>query len=186
MPTHRISVGNTLTPIGMILRQNGRGVDLTGATVKFAMFTATGAVKVAETASNVTLQPTSTFTADAATDKLTSALHRLQLDDEVFVSNSGGALPGGLAAATRYWVVGINGDTFQLATSKRGSAIDVTSAGTGTHSFEIIGSMQYDFQAADVNSPGTFHAYATLYSGAEWDTFPVVSQQLSVDIFPVN
>ena len=54
--THKITVGDTRTPLGMVLRQNGRGVDLTGKTVKFALYTALGAVKVAETASNITQQ----------------------------------------------------------------------------------------------------------------------------------
>ena len=99
------------------------------------------------------------------------------------MSNSGGGLPGGLAASTRYWVVNVLGDTFQLATSRGGAAIDITSAGTGTHSFILIGSATYDFQAADVDTAGVFHAYGRVFSGAERDTFPVEAQTFKVDIF---
>jgi fluoride ion exporter CrcB/FEX len=79
----------------------------------------------------------STFTADATSDNLTVVAHGLVTGDGPFqVSNTGGGLPAGLAAATNYWVIATGNDTFKLATSLAnaiaGTAIDVTTAGTGT------------------------------------------------------
>ena len=41
-------------------------------------------------------------------------------------------LPGGFSAGTTYWVVSSSGSTFELAATSGGSAIDSTSAGSGT------------------------------------------------------
>lgn len=78
-----------------------------------------------------------TFTA-ADTDICTATAHGLQTGDgPIRLTNSGGALPAGLAAATDYYVIRLDADTFSLATSRAnalaGTAIDITDAGTGTH-----------------------------------------------------
>ena len=80
----------------------------------------------------------SAFTADAATEQLTiSSNSAWKTGARVQVSNSGGALPAGLAAATDYYVVVVNNTTVKLATSRAnaiaGTVIDITGAGTGTH-----------------------------------------------------
>lgn len=74
------------------------------------------------------------FTA-ATDDTLTSAAHPLSNGDVVEVSNSGGGLPAGLAASTKYFVIDTTTNTFKVSLTKGGSAVDVTSTGTGTHSF---------------------------------------------------
>lgn len=64
------------------------------------------------------------------------------------LANSGGALPGGLALGTTYWAVNIvnpdkstDPDVFMLAASEEdalaGVVVDLTSAGTGTHSIRL-------------------------------------------------
>lgn len=78
-----------------------------------------------------------TYTANAGTDELTSTAHGLQTGDgPVQVANSGGAPPGGLATSTDYFVIRVDANTLKLATSRANAfantAIDVTSAGTGT------------------------------------------------------
>jgi len=78
-----------------------------------------------------------TFTADSTTDHLTATAHGLNTGDgPVQVSNSGGGLPGGLATSTNYWVIKIDANTFELATSLAnalaGTQIDITTNGTGT------------------------------------------------------
>lgn len=88
-----------------------------------------------------------TFTAAAATDLLTKVAHGLETGDGlVNVSNAGGALPGGLAAATSYWAIRVDADTFKLATSLAnayaGVAIDITSDGTGTQTLSDTASTQ--------------------------------------------
>lgn len=78
-----------------------------------------------------------TFTATAGTDLCEYADHEFVTGLKVRVSNSGGALPTGLSAATDYFVIVVDTDNFYLATSLAnalaGTRIDITSAGTGTH-----------------------------------------------------
>ena len=73
-----------------------------------------------------------TFTANAGTDLLTVTSGTYVNGIRVRVSNTGGALPGGLAAGTDYYVVQANGSSFKLLTTPGGAAIDITSNGTGT------------------------------------------------------
>lgn len=73
------------------------------------------------------------FSVVAATDVLT-VRGRTVADGDVFrLSNSGGALPAGLAADTDYYVVQTTGGTFKLSLTAGGAAVDVTGAGSGTH-----------------------------------------------------
>lgn len=78
------------------------------------------------------------FTADAGTDQLlVASTSSLPTGARVRVSNSGGALPAPLAANTTYYAINVDGTHIKLATSlanaKAGTAIDLTSAGSGTH-----------------------------------------------------
>lgn len=79
-----------------------------------------------------------TFTAVATTDIFTKTSHGFRTGIKVRVSNSGGALPAGLAAATDYYVIKIDANTFYLAASLTASSnplafIDITTNGTGTN-----------------------------------------------------
>jgi hypothetical protein len=83
--------------------------------------------------------PEAEFTATAATDIITSAAHGLSNGTCIQVSNSGGALPGGLSASTNYYVINATTNTFQVSTVPAGSAVNITSAGTGTHTYRLKG-----------------------------------------------
>lgn len=78
-----------------------------------------------------------TFTAVGSTDIMTVTSHGFRTGIKVRVSNSGGALPTGLAASTDYYVIVINANTFYLATTllnaQTGNHINITSNGTGTN-----------------------------------------------------
>lgn len=78
------------------------------------------------------------FTADADTDVLTSEGHGLSNGMEVFV-NTFGTLPAPLVAGTRYFVRDVTTDTFKVAATSGGAALDITSAGTGTHRWTRLG-----------------------------------------------
>jgi len=67
-------------------------------------------------------------TADSTTDKITLSAHGLNNGDRVYFG--GTAVPGGLTAATWYYVVNKGTNDFQLATTAGGSAINLTSNGT--------------------------------------------------------
>lgn len=73
------------------------------------------------------------FTVNTSTDVLTCSGRAYSDNDIVRLSNSGGALPTGLAANTDYYVISASGSTMKLSTSEGGSAVDITDAGTGTH-----------------------------------------------------
>lgn len=78
-----------------------------------------------------------TVTGSAAANTLTKASHGLITGDGPFTfSNAGGALPGGLADGTQYWVVYNDANSVKVATSLAnalaGTTVDLTSDGTGT------------------------------------------------------
>jgi hypothetical protein len=75
---------------------------------------------------------TGTFTADASTDVCSRAAHGFFNGDPVTVSSSG-TLPGNLTAGVTYYIVSAATNTFKLAATPGGSAIDINSAGSGTH-----------------------------------------------------
>jgi hypothetical protein len=86
-----------------------------------------------------TLTWTNTFTA-AASDICTANDHGLLTCDGPFqATNSGGALPAGLAGSTDYWIVKLSANTFSLAASYADATaatpvvVDISGAGTGTH-----------------------------------------------------
>lgn len=72
-----------------------------------------------------------TVTGSASADTLTKVAHGLANTTPVMIMSSG-TLPGGLAADTIYYVVNTAADTFKLASLSGGTAIDLTSDGTGT------------------------------------------------------
>lgn len=164
--SHRVTVADLLYPISRILLKNGKPIDLTSLTVKFEMITDAGVSKIAATATGVTKHPTTTFTASATTDLLTASEHVVQDGDEIVVSNSGGALPTGLAASTRYFARDVSANAFRLATTPGGAVIDITGAGSGANSYYIVGHVQYAFVSAGVDTAGVYWAWFTLLDGS--------------------
>lgn len=80
---------------------------------------------------------TSSFIADPAADSFTVPSDKGRLVNGVAIQvKSDGALPGGLAPDTTYYVRNpSNSTTFQLSSTPGGAAIDITTAGSGTHYF---------------------------------------------------
>jgi hypothetical protein len=68
-------------------------------------------------------------TANASTDKITLNAHGLNFFQQVRFG--GTTVPGGLTAGTWYWVVNPTTNNFQVSSTFSGSAIDLTSAGSG-------------------------------------------------------
>jgi len=81
----------------------------------------------------------STFTVDPATNIFTnsSGIPLLQ-NAPITVANTGGGLPAGVSANTIYYVIYLSDTTFSLALKPTGSAIDITTAGTGTNKFSTF------------------------------------------------
>jgi hypothetical protein len=70
------------------------------------------------------------FVAQPATDLITAPGHTFVAHDQVVLK--GESLPTGVDASTIYFVETISGDTFKLALTSGGAAIDLTTTGSGT------------------------------------------------------
>ncbi len=80
-----------------------------------------------------TIQNSRTFTADNTTETFTSVGHGMESGDgPIQVSNSGGALPAGIAAATNYYPDVVTSNTFRLYDSQFGNLKLISTNGTGT------------------------------------------------------
>lgn len=73
-----------------------------------------------------------TFSGLASSDIFTAPGHDFVADDIVVVLDlSGSALPTGVTQGTKYYIINVSGDTFQLSTSQGGSAVNITTNGAG-------------------------------------------------------
>jgi hypothetical protein len=88
-----------------------------------------------------TLVAFSNFTADASTDIITHSNINLLNYSTIQVSSTT-TLPAGLSAATNYYTIKVSDTTCKLATSYAnavaGTAINITDAGTGTHTINTL------------------------------------------------
>lgn len=91
---------------------------------------------------------------NTGTDTITSQAHGLTANQPVSVSlRSPGSLPAPLVQGVRYFAVGVTTDTFQLALTSGGSAIDLTTQGSGT--FDLLASSVTQAQPpGPVTTPG--------------------------------
>ena len=124
-----VSAAATTAPCTLLL------VDLLGFYRKTSVTTTT-----AQATTN-TLVAFSEFTADASTDVCTHTNINLMPYTTVQLSTTT-TLPAGLATATDYYVIKISDTTCKFATSYAnavaGTAINITDAGTGTHTINTL------------------------------------------------
>ncbi len=119
-----------------------------------------------------------TFTADNTTDIITHGAHDFPNLSQVRVSNSGGALPTGLAAVTDYWTIRQSATTSKLASSlsnaKLEIAINFTTNGTGTHTIEAVEWIEYQLfrrrQSATLSASGSLAIMKETYG--RWKAGP--------------
>jgi hypothetical protein len=93
------------------------------------------------------------FTADASTDVLTSTAHGYTDTTRVQVEAENGALPSGLSDNTTYFVRDATSNTFKLALTSGGAAIDITTNGNGT--LWVAGDFKKTVQNGDTYSMPT-------------------------------
>lgn len=87
-------------------------------------------------------------TAVAATDTVTMADGALPNGTRVQLQNSGGALPAPLAAGTDYYVINSVSSSFKLSLTSSGGAVNITTAGTGTHTIGPADSVPFAITTA--------------------------------------
>lgn len=102
-----------------------------------------------------------TFTANASTDILTSAGHGLDNGDLLNFTTTG-TLPGGLndSEDDLYYVVNKSTNTFKVSKTHGGSAINITSTGSGTHDWWS------DISKTDIyHNLGYYSPFFVVYNG---------------------
>lgn len=88
-----------------------------------------------------------TFTANAGTDVVTSNAHGLQDGDKIVLTTTG-TLPAGLSLAQGYYARDVTTNTFKISSTPYRTAIDITDAGSGTHTWTFVrGSVKFTFAA---------------------------------------
>jgi len=91
-----------------------------------------------------------TFTANSSDDTLTVAAS-LYLGAQATVSSAGGTLAGGLSGGVTYYAIPVSATAMKLATSlanaQAGTAINLSTDGTGTQSIIPLGLTSASFQA---------------------------------------
>lgn len=145
---------------------------------------------------------TPTFTAVAATNLITSVAHGLVVNAPIRVASTT-TLPGGLAAATTYYVIasGLTVDAFKVSATVGGTEIDITGTGTGTHSwsrylttgspvavtvYPVTNLFTSAAHGLTANSPVRFTALS-LPSGLIFSaTYYVIASGLTADAFKVS
>lgn len=144
---------NSLTTLGMVAAQNNNVwfylLDSDGAgTMKLAAAT----VRYDESGLITTVAESFTGTVTIASPGVWTATgHGLQNNACITLSTTG-ALPTGLTAGTKYFIVSRAANTFQLATSPAGTAIITTGSQSGVHTVRVAcGAMVSD--AVYTNAP---------------------------------
>lgn len=114
---------------------------------------------------------TNTFTVNTGTDFLTVTGTNQGSWVEpmaVTVSNSGGGLPAPLAAATTYYVLGVSSNTFQLSLTAGGSAIDITTTGSGTQTITTLNMGKPMYGTVEYISSSSTNYYLIDSNGRAW------------------
>lgn len=73
-------------------------------------------------------------TADSTTDKITATAHGLVNTDQIYFTAT--TMPGGLTAATKYFVVSATANDFQVSATSGGATINITSNGSGLNFYK--------------------------------------------------
>lgn len=176
---------DTLQPLNGMAYSDRAGLmpfdwSAAGITAKFEIESEAGTVVLAATATGMTAHPTQVITA-ASTGLATCNGHGVRENDQIIVATSG-TLPSGLEAATRYWAVNVTPNAFGLAAVPGGVSL-IAGAGSGTHTFYVVGSYQYDFSSVAAGTVGLFRGWASAVNGsAEIATFPADSLGIPIEI----
>lgn len=179
---HKRIVGD-LRPInGLIFDAPETPRNIASDTIKFEMEAYDGTSVIAATTTGITKHPTQVFTASATTELATADEHGVQHGDQIKVASSG-TLPAGLDATLRYYAVQVSPNAFSLATTPDGVPVNVTDAGTGTHTFYVVGSWQYQPLAADFDTAGDYRAWVSRWSGSDViQTYPNDTYGIPIEI----
>lgn len=176
LETLDIYKGSTREPLSFIVGDGSNGLELSTYTVEILMLSNEGTEAapeynatptIAQTSTNVTVQPEVAFTVDATNNWILCPAHGVPNGWKVrFV---GGSLPSGLNATDNFFARDIYTDRFKVATYEGGDAVDI---GTGSGDFYIVGHVQYAWQTADVDTAGLFAVWFVIDDGTDTEREP--------------
>lgn len=172
-PTQAYAIGtNSLGSVGTTYSIAVAGKGVTATTVSFTTLSDLVGTLLPRTGNTLT------FTAHGMSTG----------DGPYYVSNSGGALPGGLTVNTPYWIINITANTFQFASTKANAIaltpVTLTTDGTGTQTI-LRGASNQDvviqqllqglnavvganYTAATTGSPGSISLTITATAPGNW------------------
>lgn len=107
-----------------------------------------------------------TCTFDNTTNYVEDTAHWLSAWDEVYFTNSWGALPAEITEYQVYYVLSVDADNFQISTSPAWDALAFTDDGTGTNSYFTVSEPRYRYLHMFNNTmfwAGVDQAPSTLY-----------------------
>ncbi|HXG78116.1 MAG TPA: pilus assembly protein TadG-related protein [Methyloceanibacter sp.] len=90
---------------------------------------------------------------NSGTDILTTSASAAPSSGTPLVFQSTGSLPGGISTNRAYYVINPSGKTFKISTSKNGSALNITSNGSGTIRYAFAAN--WTCQSGSANCGGT-------------------------------
>jgi hypothetical protein len=176
-------VADTLFPINATFTKNGAPLPLSSYTVKAYMKAqVSGTVILNDTATGITQEPTQTFTVDTSLDVLKCNDHGVKEGQQVVLASTT-TIPAGLTAGVRYFAVQIQANWFGVSLTQGGAPIDITSAGTGTHTFYVVGSAQYDLSTTAAATAGKYRFWFRAFDGSsEVATFPQSAEGINLTL----
>jgi hypothetical protein len=130
-------------------------------------------------ASPVNAPVTKTFlpaNVNTITDVITIASHGF-IDNTPIIFKSTNALPSGIVENTTYYVINATLNTFQISTSIGGSAVDITSIGSGTHT------ASFNTNYIDINSANNVTKYRIWFDLTGSDIQPDSSSRILIRVF---
>lgn len=118
-------------------------------------------------------------------DTITEAGHGYWTGVKGQFTTSGG-LPAGIAALTNYWIIKVDANTFKIATNLSnalaGTAVDITSQGTGNHTYTptSIAGGNINFQRTNVLNTGSNELSTTAADWSDIETDTAVTADATV------
>lgn len=168
-----IRKGDINVGVSGICYQNGKPVDIAALTLKFGMVNSSGTVVIAETATGVTIHPTTTVTLDSTNNWITANGHTLTNGTQIVFATAGSLSGTGLTAATRYVVQQAEDNCFRVGLTRSSAAITIAGAGTGAHTYYVVGQVTYSWQSTTpVNTIGDFPCEFRAFNGSASTSFP--------------
>lgn len=121
-----------------------------------------------------------TFTTTHASEQVNITNHGLQTGDGPFrMTNSGGALPAGYAAATDYYAIRTGASTLQLAATRAlayaGTAVAISGDGTGTHTLSDTASTSRPTTVATIFDTDSDEAGTNTLAADTWVSGTIAS-----------